>query len=98
LLAQTKFQFKEKNVDVSTLKQYVGKYVDDKKDTIGIVLKGNRLMALPGRDSITIRNFDTDKFYIAPRFGIELQFQRKSGKVRSMLVMDSNRTLYRKID
>jgi predicted esterase len=98
LLAQSKFQFKEKAVEASTLKEYVGKYVADKKDTIGIILKGSRLMALPGRDSITIRSFDTDKFYIAPRFGIELYFQRKSGKVKSMMVMDSNRTLYRKID
>ena len=98
LLSQTKFEYGEKQVDLSTLKEYVGKYSREKNDTIGISIVNGKLLATPGRDSIYLRNFDKDSFFIEPQIPVEIIFLRKNNKVNSFMVLDENRSVYPRIN
>lgn len=97
MLAQTRFEFVETPVDVSQLRQFAGKYVKSAGDTLGISVTDGKLLATVRRDSFYLKQFAKDKFFISPEFPVEIHFLRKAGKVNSFMVLDSDRTIYRKI-
>ena len=97
LLAQKKFQYVNKNLPPSILKQYEGRYLGPDKDTVQIQLTNNSLIAKPGNQTIPLMAAGDNLFFLDPDKLMDIQFVKTSNKVNGFLFMGDRKLLYKRI-
>jgi predicted esterase len=97
MLAQTKFIYREKPVDISLLKNYEGRYLGPDGDTVVITANENGLMAKPGHDTVWLKPAGENLFFLQPDKSMDIRFLRNKKSVRGLLFLGDRKLLYRKL-
>jgi dienelactone hydrolase len=96
MLSKSKFSFVESKLAVEKLTQYTGRYAGA-DDTVKVTIRDNHLLAIPGRDTITLKYAGNNSFFIDPNEPVELRFQQNNNRVTGFLFLGGHRELYRKV-
>lgn len=96
LLSKSKFSYNETPIAGEKLSQYTGAYAGA-DDTVKIAIKNNHLVAIPGRDTITLRYAGSNTFFITPDDLVELRFEETKGRITGFLFLGGHKEYYRKV-
>lgn len=98
LLSKTRFRYTEKPMAVAELKKLEGAYLGVDKDTVHIVVEGSQLIAKPPHETVPLKSFDKNAFFIEADKSLELRFVIEKNIVKGFLFMGGNKAMYRKLN
>jgi dienelactone hydrolase len=73
LLKQRRFAFHERTVSEESLGKLTGKYTSA-NDTVQIIYQNRQLKAVPGKDTVTLRPYQTNAFFLRPDRLMDIRF------------------------
>jgi predicted esterase len=97
LLAQKKFQYKEINLSNSILKKYEGWYVGSDNDTVQLIVREDKLTAIPGKDTVDLKAAAENLFFLQPDKNMDIRFINDKNGISSFWFLGDRKLLYRKI-
>lgn len=90
LLSQKKFRYNPVTVKQQLLKEYEGAYVNNKSDTLRIVLENEKLVAKPGRNTIELKSSSDTNFFWDENSTGEIKFIRNGKAIVSGFMLLAN--------
>jgi dienelactone hydrolase len=98
LLAQKKFRYQQIKLQPTELKRYEGVYVNPESDTVKMILKDDKLFALPGRDSIELKPSSATNFFINENMAVEVDFfSDKNGSAGGFTLLADEKVMFKKV-
>jgi len=97
MLAQAKFIYKEKPVDISLLKKYEGRYAGPDGDTVLVTAAKEGLMARPGHETVLLKAASENLFFIQPDKNMDIRFLRSKKSIEGFLFLGDRKLFYRRL-
>ena len=97
LLAQKKFQYQEISLSNSILKKYEGQFVGPDNDTVQLIVRGNRLTAFPGHDTVVLKAAAENLFFLQPDKNMDIRFISDKNGITSFCFLGDRKLFYRRI-
>ena len=97
LLKQTRHYYKEIPVPLSVLKKYEGSYLGTDGDTVKLTVSQNRLIALPGKDTVPLQAASPTVFFLKPDRNMDIRFVGNERRASSFLFFGDRKLVYRRI-
>jgi len=95
-LKQSKFNYSEKPVNNALLKTYEGFYLGPDKDTVQMMVEGDKLIAKPGKETVPLKAAGNNLFYIDANKNMDIRFLSDKGRPSGFIFMGDRQLWYKR--
>ena len=96
LLKQSKFNYSEKPVNNALLRTYEGFYLGPDKDTVQMMVEGDKLIAKPGKETVPLKAAGNNLFYIDANKNMDIRFLSDKGRPSGFIFMGDRQLWYKR--
>jgi dienelactone hydrolase len=96
LLKHRRFAFHETTEKEENLVKLTGKYISTNNDTVRIIYHNRQLKALPGKDSVVLRSYQTNQFFLRPDRLMDIRFVTDRGNATGFYFFGDRNIYYRR--